>query len=77
MQVASTPEAEAFLASPAFEKAIANDDGQAAKQHLNAGRPIYISDPRFPGHVVRKFPDGRKQIVAVSDKGEISVVRDI
>lgn len=75
MQITSS--AEAFLSSPAFERALANDDGQAAKAHLAAGRPIYISDPLFPGQVVRKFPDGRKQIVAVSEKGEISVVQDI
>jgi hypothetical protein len=77
MLVTATPEAEAFLASTAFEAALANDDGQAAKQHLAAGRPIYYGDARYPGQVMKEFPDGRKQLVAVSDKGEISVIRDL
>lgn len=77
MRVTTTTETEAFLASPAFETALANDDGLAAKQHLTAGRPIYYGDDRYPDGLVKKYPDGRKQLVAVSDKGEISVIRDL
>lgn len=68
---------EAFLASPAFEIALASDDGLAAKQHLAAGRPIYYGDDCYPDGLIKKFPYGRKQLVAVSDAGEISVIRDL
>ena len=54
-----------------------SDDGQAARQHLAAGRPIYYGDARFPEGLVKKYPDGRKQLVSVSADGEVSVIRDI
>ena len=66
---------ETFLVSPEFENAITNDDGLAARQHLTAGRPIYYGDEQYPGGLVKKYPDGRKQLVSVSAKGEISVIR--
>lgn len=77
MQVMTATDNEAFLASPAFERALANDDGLAAKQHLDAGRPIYYGDERYPNGLIKKFPDGRKQLVSVSASGEISVICDI
>lgn len=70
-------EGEAFLASSAFENASMNDDGQAAKQHLAAGHPIYYVDPAYPGQIVRKFPDGRRQIVVMLGKGQVEVVREL
>ena len=54
-----------------------SDDGQAAQQHLDAGRPIYYGDARFPEGLVKKYPDGRKQLVSVSADGKVSVIRDI
>jgi len=77
MPVLTATENEAFLASPAFEMVLANDDGLAAKQHLAAGRPIYYGDDRYPSGLVKKYPDGRKQLVTVSASGEISVIRDL
>lgn len=77
MPILTATENEAFLASPAFERALANDDGLAAKQHLDAGRPIYYGDDRYPNGLVKKYPDGRKQLVTVSNGGEISVIRDL
>ena len=77
MQVIPPHENEAFLSSPAFEMALANDDGLAAKQHLEAGRPIYYGDERYPDGLVKKYPDGRKQLVSVSAAGEISVICDL
>lgn len=77
MQVTSTPESEAFLASPAFEKALASDDGQAAKRHLAAGRPIYYGDDLYPEHIVKEFPDGHRQLVDVDASGAITVIRDL
>jgi hypothetical protein len=77
-QVTSRTEAEAFLDSPAFEFALAHDDGSAAKAHLAAGHPIYIGGGSdHPGQIVRLWPDGRRQLVSVDDRGSVSVIREI
>ena len=73
----SQRQAESFFASPEFERAMTSDDGQAAQQHLDAGRPIYYGDACFPEGLVKKYPDGRKQLVSVSADGKVSVIRDI
>ncbi|MHB1514067.1 MAG: hypothetical protein ACYCTF_14090 [Acidiferrobacter sp.] len=73
----SQTQAESYLASPEFERAITSDDGQAAQQHLDAGRPIYYGDARFPEGLVKKYPDGRKQLVSVSTDGKVFVIRDL
>ncbi len=77
MPIAMVAEEEAFLTSPAFEMALANDDGLAAKQHLSAGRPIYYGDERYPEGIVKEFPDGRRQLVSISNKGVLTIIRDI
>ena len=42
------------------------DDGAAAKAILAAGRPIHIRrDDTPPGWVIRKFPDGREELVFI------------
>jgi len=69
--------AEAFLLSSAFVNAISYDDGLAAKEHLAAGRPIYYGDDQYPEGLIKKYPDGHRQLVAVSASGNISVIRDI
>lgn len=60
-----------------IEKAIIHDDGLAARQHLAAGRPIYYGDDGYPEGLVKKYPDGRKQLVSVSKDGKISVIRNL
>jgi hypothetical protein len=77
MSAATQPQEESFLASSEFEVAIANDDGLAALQYLAAGRPIYYGDARYPEGLVKKYPDGRKQLVSVSADGKVSVIRDL
>lgn len=55
-----------------------NDDGQAARSHLEAGRPIYYGDdPQYPEEIIREYPDGRRQIVGVNERHEIYAIRDI
>ncbi len=68
---------EAFLSSAELEEAITDDDGLAAQQHLAAGRPIYYGDADYPEGLVKKYPDGRKQLVSVSEDGKITVIRDL
>ncbi|MGA5726646.1 hypothetical protein ACPCHQ_22180 [Ralstonia thomasii] len=58
-----------------FESQIARDDGAVAKSHLTAGRPVHVSDPRYPGKVVRVHPDGRRELMALSTSGELVVER--
>lgn len=73
----TTTENEMFLASKKFEFSLAYDDGQAAKQHLAAGRPIYYGDDQYPEGLIRKYPDGHKQLVSVGMDGEIHVIRNL
>ncbi|WP_081084544.1 hypothetical protein [Burkholderia territorii] len=61
LESGSESEVEAFWTS--FERHVAADDGAAARSHLRAGRPIYISDPRHPGKVIRKWPDGSLELM--------------
>lgn len=77
MATAADIQAETFFASREFERAMMNDDGLAAKQHLAAGRPIYYGDSKYPEGIVREYPDGRMQLVSFSDSGVITVIRDI
>jgi hypothetical protein len=67
-------EGEAFLDSPDFEQALMNDDGLGAKQHLAAGRAIYYGDEDRPEGIIKEYPDGRRQLIAVSNKGEQTVL---
>ena len=57
-----------------LEKTLANDDGAAGKSHLDAGRPIYYCDDRYPDAMVRKWPDGRRELVAVTDDGVATLI---
>ena len=41
------------------------DDGAAARAHLAAGRPITYTDDSFPDHMIRKWPDGRRELIDV------------
>ena len=77
MLSSTMPTNAGFLSSPELERAITDDDGLAAKQHLAAGRPIYYGDSDFPEGLVKKYPDGRRQLVSVSEDGNIAVIRDI
>jgi hypothetical protein len=58
-----------------FEWALRNDDGRAATEHLVAARPIYYCDDSFDDEMVRKWPDGRKELVSITNDGEVSNVR--
>ncbi len=58
-----------------FEKAIMYDDGLAAQQHLDAGRPIYYSEAKYPEGLVKKYPDNRKQLITFDDNDEELVIR--
>ena len=60
-----------------LEAALFDDDGLAAKQHLAAGLAIYYGDEKYPGAIVKQYPNGRKQLVSVGKDGQISVIRDI
>ena len=66
-----------FLDSEEFERALDNDDGAAAKQHLAAGRAIYYRDPQQTDGIVRKYPNGRRQIVRIDSDYAVTVVREL
>ncbi|OXC78316.1 hypothetical protein BSU04_12430 [Caballeronia sordidicola] len=54
-----------------FAAELANDDGSAAREHLQAGFPIYIQTDETPKNTIEKrFPDGRRQLVKWDLDGE-------
>jgi hypothetical protein len=54
-----------------FAAELANDDGSTAREHLQAGFPIYIRTDETPKNAVEKrFPDGRRQLVKWDLDGE-------
>ena len=61
----------------ALEKVLANDDGAAAKEHLAAGRPITYRDPHFPNAIMRKWPNGRRELIDVDESGNVTVLSTV
>jgi len=52
-------------------------DGAAAAAHLAAGRPIYYRDEQPPHPLLRKWPDGRREVVSVDDDGVVTVLGQV
>ncbi len=76
-QSAIKPGSEVFRASAEFEQAIATQGEAAAREHLDKGRPVYYADPKYPGFIVKKNPDGSEELARVDLDGTITVVRAI
>lgn len=53
-----------------------DDDGEAARTHLAAGRWISYCDPDYPDDIIREWPDGRREFVDVDEKGQIVPILD-
>lgn len=53
----------------------AGDDGAAAQAHLATGHPIYYCDDSFPNAIVRRWPDGLRELVQVDDHGQTIVLQ--
>ncbi|WP_420994733.1 hypothetical protein ACKI2N_021465 [Cupriavidus sp. 30B13] len=68
---------EVFGTSAEFERAIDTQGETAAQGHLDKGRPVYYADPKYPGFIVKKNPDGSEELATVDADGHISVVRTI
>ena len=60
-----------------IEQSIFADDGRAAKAHLAAGRPVYYGDPKYPGQIVREFPDGHREIVTIDLQNVVTVIKSL
>jgi hypothetical protein len=69
-------EAEERRFMTAFTHALTQDKGEAAREHLAAGRAIYYSDDRFRDAVVKEYPDGRRQLVTFQADEEV-LLRDL
>ena len=64
-------EAEERAFWTAFSADLARDDGQAAKDHLAAGFPIYFREDDTPkGLIIKQHPDGRRELVSFDQGGE-------
>jgi len=72
--VSATEEADLLNA---IDTAFGDNDGAAAKRHLAAGRSVYYREPNTPpGHVIRKHPDGSRQLVRFAADGTEHVVTE-
>ena len=61
-----------------LQDAALDDNGAAARSHLNAGRPIYFGEIDTPtGLVVKEYPDGRKDLVRFDEQGEHCVICNV
>ena len=70
----SMTQAEEMTFWSALESVWANDDGAAGADHLAAGRAIYYCDDRYPDTMVRKWPDGRRELVLIDDEGILTTL---
>jgi hypothetical protein len=53
------------------------DGGFAAREHLAAGRAIYyVEDDTPEGLLIKKYPDGRRELVRHAREGD-DVVREL
>lgn len=54
-----------------LERAMQDDRGSAAAEHLAAGFPIYYSNANTPaGALIKEYPDGRRELVRFDRHGE-------
>lgn len=59
----------------AVEYQLSQDDGRAAREHLEAGKPIFYCEDQYPSEVIRHWPDGKRDLGIVTDTGDFKVVR--
>lgn len=59
----------------AVEYQLSQDDGGAAREHLEAGQPIFYCEDQYPLEIIRHWPNGKRDLGVVSNDGEFLVVR--
>lgn len=52
-----------------------DDDGAAARLHLQAGRWITYRDRNYPGFMLREWPSGKRELIQGDLHGNIMVLR--
>ncbi len=56
---------------------VAREGDRAVREHFAAGRAIYYWEDDTPrGHAIRKYPDGRRELVR-REAGKVVVVRPL
>lgn len=61
----------------ALEYQLSQDDGRAAREHLEAGRPVFYCDEKYPSEIIREWPDGKRDLGIVTPGGEFQTVRPL
>ncbi|EEQ2490346.1 hypothetical protein GSG79_004268 [Escherichia coli] len=58
-------------------KEFERQDNSAVLENLAAGHPVVFREPNTPaGHVIRKYPDGRRELLRY-ERGTPIVVKDL
>ena len=58
-----------------FETGLDKDDGEAARAHLLAGRPVhYVEETTPASHVIREHTNGSRELLRVDTEGSTHVV---
>jgi hypothetical protein len=70
-------EKDAELVFDRMMRLVQEDTGEAAREHLAAGHPVYYGDDAYPGYVVKQYPDGRKELVNFDKNGTEIISRSL
>jgi hypothetical protein len=68
---------EAELVFDRFLNLVLEDTGEAAREHLAAGRAVYYGDADYPDFAVKEYPDGRKEVVDFDDDGKERIIKQL
>jgi hypothetical protein len=68
---------EAELVFDRFLNLGLEDTGEAAREHLAAGRAVYYGDDAYPNFAVKEYPDGRKELVDFDNDGKERIIRPL
>jgi hypothetical protein len=68
---------EAELVFDRLLNLVLEDTGEAAREHLAAGRAVYYGDDAYPNFAVKEYPDGRKELVDFDDEGKEIIIRSL
>jgi hypothetical protein len=68
---------EAELVFDRLLSIVLEDTGETAREHLAAGHAVYYGDDAYPDFVIKKYPDGREELVDFDKDGNEFTIRSL